>query len=898
MPNSWKIGFRAFTQGKQIDQTIADENKTAEQSDYEVVKKSGLFDEDWYLAMNADVAASGMDPIVHHLEFGWKEGRNPSPRFDAARYVSQYPDAREATAGPFVHYVRVGRQKGYAIHDATAPINAQHHEDDALLSEACREIERSGLFDRDLYLSSYPDVAGCGMDPLRHYVEFGWREERRPSSFVDTSWYLENYPDVRQAGVNPLLHYVRHGQKEGRSPNFLFDSDWYNDSIMRTPDEKDQSAYAIFRSRGLAAGDAPLPELKSLYECRGAVPEAAEDQYVRLVTAAHPWWHRFGRGKFAILVALFSPFEKISDEGRTNDDPIDQLIAFLNSASLRDADPGPLFRANHYKQIIGERGVAVLDGEIALQHFLREGFDKRIVPTPHFDERYYYAKYHDIDRVKMWAFEHFIRWGVFEGRRAVSGPPLPVVAQWSSSLTETEVRLNNWKRFLASCGTERGPGQAFQETTHYFQLIQDMLGSATFAETMWRANLIEPALGDASEIDEVLVPPLHDGRNLARRALRELFKRDHYDTIVCVPWIRTGGADLVACQVCEAVRRARPDESVLLLRTDHPNFEQPEWIPADIDVVDASKIFRALSRIDAQMLLYGAFMGLTPSRVINVNSRLCWETMVRFGTRLAGSIDLYSYLFCWDQTSNGHRTGYPSEFFPETANILRATFTDTFFLKSELTKIYNLPESISRRIVPLLSPARRIIEGLTVAEESVTRAAQRTRQRILWAGRLDRQKRFDLVQDIARRMPNVDFLCWGGAALDAPPDHSRSPENLILKGSFSFYDELPLKDADLWLFTSEWEGMPTILIEVAHRGVCVVASSVGGVPELIDDETGWPVKDFGNVDAYIDTVRAALADPRERISRAQRLRERARSRHSMPAYVQQLSDVLNSEVRV
>jgi hypothetical protein len=43
------------------------------------LKRSGLFDAEWYLREYADVAKSGMDPLRHYIEFGAKEGRAPNP---------------------------------------------------------------------------------------------------------------------------------------------------------------------------------------------------------------------------------------------------------------------------------------------------------------------------------------------------------------------------------------------------------------------------------------------------------------------------------------------------------------------------------------------------------------------------------------------------------------------------------------------------------------------------------------------------------------------------------------------------------------------------------------------------------------------------------------------------
>jgi len=85
------------------------------------------------------------------------------------------------------------------------------------LDRAAMVIGGSTLFDADWYLSRYPDVAESGLDPLRHYVEFGWREGRDPSLFFSTRGYLKANRDIAEQGINPLLHYIEHGETEGRT---------------------------------------------------------------------------------------------------------------------------------------------------------------------------------------------------------------------------------------------------------------------------------------------------------------------------------------------------------------------------------------------------------------------------------------------------------------------------------------------------------------------------------------------------------------------------------------------------------------------------------------------------------------------------------------------------------
>jgi CDP-glycerol glycerophosphotransferase len=79
-------------------------------------------------------------------------------------------------------------------------------------------IESSGLFDHEYYLAEYPDVAKANIDPIRHFVQFGWGEGRNPGPKFNTRYYLESNSDVAEAGINPLVHYISFGADEGRCP--------------------------------------------------------------------------------------------------------------------------------------------------------------------------------------------------------------------------------------------------------------------------------------------------------------------------------------------------------------------------------------------------------------------------------------------------------------------------------------------------------------------------------------------------------------------------------------------------------------------------------------------------------------------------------------------------------
>lgn len=54
------------------------------------------------------------------------------------------------------------------------------------------------------------------MDPVEHYLKYGWRMLRDPSTEFSTKFYLKFNSDVKDAGVNPLIHYLTQGINEGR----------------------------------------------------------------------------------------------------------------------------------------------------------------------------------------------------------------------------------------------------------------------------------------------------------------------------------------------------------------------------------------------------------------------------------------------------------------------------------------------------------------------------------------------------------------------------------------------------------------------------------------------------------------------------------------------------------
>ncbi|WP_210106503.1 glycosyltransferase family 4 protein [Neorhizobium galegae] len=346
-----------------------------------------------------------------------------------------------------------------------------------------------------------------------------------------------------------------------------------------------------------------------------------------------------------------------------------------------------------------------------------------------------------------------------------------------------------------------------------------------------------------------------------------------------------GGADLVAAVLSKALAR---QERVLILRTDDAHWDRPHWYPDTIATVDISETLGAVA--NPRRALYVILCEIGAPRIFNVNSRRAFETFASYGKRLSIQFRLYAYYFCADRTEQGNEVGYPVWFFANIFPCLTAALIDTKYLARTLIDRLAIPASETAKVKTLYTPTQLDVATTPVAQRQVDRPPTH-RPCIFWGGRLDRQKRFDLAIAVARAMPDIDFRCWGKAVLDAPPDLSSLPANLTLNPPFARYDELPLTDCDGWLYTSAWDGLPTILIELGALGMPIAASAVGGVTELIDETTGWSFQETDGVEGAVRAVRSMLADPGERVTRARALQERVRNRHTMQTYIEELGSI-------
>jgi FMN phosphatase YigB (HAD superfamily) len=345
-------------------------NRSAEQrlADFE------LFDAEWYKATHA-LDLPRAQAARHYLHEGAARGLSPGPLFDGPWYLDNHPDIAAAGLNPLLHYLDSGRAEGRAI----CPVAG---------SEAVARITASELFDAEWYRATQaPNVV---LDQVAwHYLQEGATQGLSPGPLFDGPWYLQSNPDVAAAGLNPLLHYVTSGRFEHRpicsvvdpkavaqiAASDLFDAEWYQ--ATQAPGLSLDRAAQHYLQQGSAGGLSPSPLFDGPWylKTNTDVAEARQNPLLHYLND--------GRAEGRSICPFADPEALVRIEGSELFDAewyratyvpdLSSSLAarhYLREGAARGMSPGPLFDGAWY---LANNADVAEDGANPLLHYLVSG---------------------------------------------------------------------------------------------------------------------------------------------------------------------------------------------------------------------------------------------------------------------------------------------------------------------------------------------------------------------------------------------------------------------------------------------------------------------------------------------------------------------------------------------
>ena len=214
----------------------------------------------------------------------------------------------------------------------------------------------------------------------------------------------------------------------------------------------------------------------------------------------------------------------------------------------------------------------------------------------------------------------------------------------------------------------------------------------------------------------------------------------------------------------------------------------------------------------------------------------------------------------------------------ENAKIRFYEFLDRLALKF-VPSIVAVSEGHKRQIVAHGIPGGRITvvhNAVSVPEQIVHRSIRDfyslpgNATVVISAGRLSPEKNFagliEAAAPVIRDRDNVYFVVLGEGVLRQELERQIAKEGLqgrFLLPGFSEDVQSLLPDADIFVSPSHTEGLPVAVLEGAGAGLPVVATAVGGTPEVIRDRYNGLLVPAGDVDALRRSIEYLLESPVE-----------------------------------
>ncbi|MFD3000888.1 glycosyltransferase [Pontibacter toksunensis] len=161
-----------------------------------------------------------------------------------------------------------------------------------------------------------------------------------------------------------------------------------------------------------------------------------------------------------------------------------------------------------------------------------------------------------------------------------------------------------------------------------------------------------------------------------------------------------------------------------------------------------------------------------------------------------------------------------------------------------------------------------------------------------------KQKRLDnfvkVAAGIATQNEKVSFVLIGDGPEKATVEEQAKQSGLEgriyfegLQHNVKPYFEI----TDIYLMTSDYEGLPIALLEAMSMACAPVATNVGGIPEVVEDGVSGLLSPAGDVAGLQEQVETLIHDKNRRLEIASYARKRIEQHFSMKKMVQELEAI-------
>ena len=353
------------------------------------------------------------------------------------------------------------------------------------------------------------------------------------------------------------------------------------------------------------------------------------------------------------------------------------------------------------------------------------------------------------------------------------------------------------------------------------------------------------------------------------RALASQTTYDTYDYVLIIPWLIKGGADMFSINYANYIKRLFPQLNILVVATLPVKPLWREKLDHDIDYVAFGEVTQhAPDHIRERV--FEQFIENSGCRYLHViNSEFGYDFIASHKDYIKGSgKKVVATAFSESVDAEGKVFGYSHTHVPKVYDICTLITSDNQALLTMWQEEYGFdPGKLQLHRQPI-EPS----EHQPKPRHARTPGAPLS---ILWAARLSPEKLPELAVEIARALDpkSVRLTMYGSMSSDYRKMMRDLPAHVTYGGEFDGFNTLRPEAYDVYLYTSSFDGMPSSVIEAGMYSLPVIASAVGGIPEVIDESNGALVRPFDDQKGFIEAITALAQNPDEAKKRGEALRE-------------------------
>ncbi len=210
------------------------------------------------------------------------------------------------------------------------------------------------------------------------------------------------------------------------------------------------------------------------------------------------------------------------------------------------------------------------------------------------------------------------------------------------------------------------------------------------------------------------------------------------------------------------------------------------------------------------------------------------------------------------------------------------------FLKRRLRNWTHTYTAYSQAVLDFAKSAYQIPEvkmiriGVPLAKFQLLAPKFSSPTRFLFLGRLEPQKGHHIALEALQKIQRLDWSLTIVGEGSREAELRRLVSDLGLEKQVRFLPPTGevvqlLKQSDVLLLSSLWEGLGIVVMEAMAAGRLVVASRVGGIPELIDDQKNGLLSTAGSVSELSELLTWVMEHPSEVKVLAKKAQEKARA---------------------